>query len=209
MDSTDETNEPLTKPKKERTEKQKEAFEKARQKRQEYLSQKKVDEKKQVLKEIKAELNGKEKKREATSPDDFIDVFEKREAKSETKEQKYPASHGKSSKQICPDSDSDLRYAEKSEDYADDDGSTEEEITVIKRKKRKSKTETKATPQEKSKKKVVKKVVYESESETEESEEEEEQPKPQTRPTKSQQNKVTKNINSPATPQVPRYYFGN
>ena len=136
MDSTDETNEPLTKPKKERTEKQKEAFEKARQKRQEYLEQRKVDEKKQVLKEIKNELNGKTSKRATTSEDDFIDVFQKREEK---KEQKYPTTESKSRKQIYPDSDSELRYAEKSEDYADDDASTEEEITVIKRKKKKQK----------------------------------------------------------------------
>lgn len=208
MDSTDETNEPLTKPKKERTEKQKEAFEKARQKRQEYLEQRKVDEKKQVLKEIKNELNGKTTKRASTSEDDFIDVFQKREEKK----QNYPTTESKSKKQICPDSDSDLRYAEKSEDYADDDASTEEEITVIKRKKKKQKEQVKATTQEKPKKKVVKKVIYETDSEAEtssEDKEEEEPPKPTTRPTKSQQNRNTKNQGENPKQNIPRYYFGN
>lgn len=210
MDSTDETNEPLTKPKKERTEKQKEAFEKARQKRQEYLEQRKVDEKKQVLKEIKNELNGKTTKRASTSEDDFIDVFQKREEKK----QNYPTTESKSKKQICPDSDSDLRYAEKSEDYADDDASTEEEITVIKRKKKKQKEPVKATAQENpKKKKVVKKVIYETDSEAEtspdEDKEEEEPPKPTTRPTKSQQNRNTKNQGENPKQNIPRYYFGN
>lgn len=211
MDSTDEISEPLTKPKKDRTDKQKEAFEKARRKRAEYLEQRKVDEKKMVLKEIKNELNGKtEKKRASTNEDDFIDVFQKQEKK----EQKYPSTPNKSNKQICPDSDSDLKYAEKSEDYADDDASTEEEITVIKRKKKKQKEPVKATPQEKpKKKKVVKKVIYESESDDEtsadEDEVEEEPPKPTTRPTKSQQNRNTKTQPENNKSNIPRYYFGN
>jgi hypothetical protein len=222
MESADDKPEPLTKPKKERTEKQKEAFEKAREARQKYLEEKKVQEKKQALKEIKNELNGKEtanKKRDDTSEDDFIDVF----MKKEDKKKEFPASDNKkTNKQILPDTDSDLNCAEKSEDY---DDSTEEEITVIKRKKRKSKEkksdvkniskgvnkEKEKVQAEPKKERKIKKIIYESDTEEEAEEEsisEEEAPQPTTRATKSQQNRLTKTNSQTAQP-ISRYYFGN
>lgn len=213
MESADDKSEPLTKPKKERSEKQKEAFEKAREARQKHLEDKKAQEKKQVLKDIKNELNGKEtKKREDTNEDDFADVFIKKDE---------PKSNS-NKKEILPKSDNELVYAEKSDDY---EGSTEEEITVIKRKKKKSKDKkpdvninTKGVHKEKEpepkKERKIKKIIYESDSEAEEDsvpEKEEEKeviPEPTTRQTKSQQNRITKNTSLPSS-AVPRYYFGN
>jgi len=184
MDS--DNDDTLTKPKTKRSEKQTEAFEKARQARQAYLDEKKMKEeetkkKRDTLKEIKNELNGKPK-------------VESGRGKPKIKEEpiienKYASSKGKKKEPIY-ESDSDS--VDESEEEV-----IEEEIIIMKK------------PKKKPVKKVIRKVIIQESSDEEEEEEAPPPPKPApvSRNTKTQQSAKSRIISNPVQSVMGQYYF--
>lgn len=179
----------LTKPKTKRSQKQTEAFEKARQARQAYLDEKKMKEeetkkKRDTLKEIKNELNGKPKAESGRG---------KPKIKEESiVENKYASSKGKKKEPIY-ESDSDS--VDESEEEV-----VEEEIIIMKK------------PKKKPVKKVIRKVIMQESSESEAEEEEEEdapppKPAPVSRNTKTQQSAKSRIISNPVQSVMGQYYF--
>lgn len=182
----------LTKPKTKRSEKQIEAFEKARQARQAYLNEKKMKEeetkkKRDTLKEIKNELNGKPK-------------AENGRGKPKIKEEpivnnKY-ASSSSTSRKKEPIYESDSDSVDESEEEV-----VEEEIIIMKKPKKKKPV-----------KKVIRKVIMQESSESEVEDEEEEappppKPAPVSRNTKTQQNARSKIVANPVQSAMSQYYF--
>lgn len=195
MDSDNDDS--LTKPKSKRSAKQIEAFEKAKQARQAYLEEKKMKEeetkkKRDTLKEIKNELNGKPKTESSNN-----------RGKPKIKEEPIVDNkhYSKSKKQPIYESDSDsVNESEESEDEV-----IEEEIIIMKKPKKK--------PVQK-KKKIVRKVVMQESSDEEEEEEDDEEPEnpkpkpiPTSRNTKSQQNARSKIVANPVQSVSNMYYF--
>ena len=193
MDS--DNDDTLTKPKTKRSQKQTEAFEKARQARQAYLNEQKIKEeetkkKRDTLKEIKNELNGKPKAENSRG---------KPKIKEEPiVENKYASSKGKRKEPIYEsDSDSVDESEEEEEEVI------EEEIIIMKKPKKKKPV-----------KKVVRKVIMQESSESEAEEDEEEyepepppKPVPTTRNTKTQQNARSKIVANPVQSVMGQYYF--
>ncbi len=202
MDSKDQENdtdnEPLTKPKKERTEKQKEAFERARLARAQYLEEKKkqtetgpsLKERKQALNSVKKELEGKQEK-PAESDEEIILPKDKPKPKEP---------------EIIPTKKGHKIITKKPELEPESETEVEEEIIYIK-----------SAPKKK-KKKLVKKIIFEN-SDNEETDDDggsQAPPAPPTatyRQTKTQQNAKTKAPQQPAGISVAKpqfqYYFAD
>jgi hypothetical protein len=187
MDS--DNDDTLTKPKTKRSQKQTEAFEKARQARQAYLNEQKIKEeetkkKRDTLKEIKNELNGKPKAENSRG---------KPKIKEEPiVENKYASSKGKRKEPIY-ESDSDS--VDESEEEV-----VEEEIIIMKKPKKKKPV-----------KKVIRKVIMQESSDEEEEDGYEPEPPPKpaptTRSTKTQQNARSKIVANPVQSVMGQYYF--
>jgi hypothetical protein len=209
-------NEGLTKPKKkERSEAQKQAFQKAREARAKYLEQQKQKElagmpddpklKKKTYKQVQDELYGRTEQQKKQnfqdlkeSEEESIEDDEPSEAESEDISEvfikpppkKKPVKEvkpKKKPKQKYPDSDSDLQATESEGD----------QIVIIKKKKKKD-----------TKKKPKQKYIESSEEETEEESEESSEEEKVSRYTKTQQNRKTK-AKITIDPVPSRYYFAN
>ncbi len=211
-------NEPLTKPKKERSEKQIEAFEKARIARAQYLEEKKkqaepsLKERKQALNKVKKELEGKTEKPEESDEEIILPESKKqikkvpgearRDAVAENKTENIVIPTKKGTKIIKPAK----QVEPEPEEHSDTE--VEEEVIYIKK-----------APKKK-KKKIVKKIIFEN-SDDEESDEDSPAPvappavayasksQPTSRETKSQQNAKSKQPPQGITVAKPsfQYYF--
>jgi hypothetical protein len=209
-------NEGLTKPKKkERSEAQKQAFQKAREARARYLEQQKQKElagmpddpklKKKTYKQVQDELYGRTEQQKKQnfqdlkeSEEESIEDDEPSEAESEDISEvfikpppkKKPVKEvkpKKKPKEKYPESDSDLQATESEGD----------QIVIIKKKKKKN-----------TKKKPKQKYIESSEEETEEESEESSEEEKVSRYTKTQQNRKTKSKIT-VDPVPTRYYFAN
>ena len=195
MDSDNDDS--LTKPKSKRSAKQIEAFEKAKQARQAYLEEKKMKEdetkkKRDTLKEIKNELNGKPKTESSNN-----------RGKPKIKEEPIVDNKHYSKSKKQPIYESDCDSVNESEEETEDEV-VEEEIIIMKKPKKK--------PVQK-KKKIVRKVIMQESSDEEEEEEDEEpeppkpKPIPTSRNTKTQQNARSKIVANPVQSVSNMYYF--
>lgn len=212
-------NEPLTKPKKDRSQKQIEAFEKARVARAQYLEEKKkqteptLKERKQVLNKVKKELEGKTEKPEESDEEIILPETKKeikkvpgearRDAVAENKTENIVIPTKKGTKIIKPAKQSEPEPEEHS------DTEVEEEVIYIKK-----------APKKK-KKKIVKKIIFENSDDEESDDEDSPAPvappavayasksQPTSRETKSQQNAKSKQPPQGITVAKPsfQYYF--
>lgn len=207
-------NEPLTKPKKERSQKQIEAFEKARVARAQYLEEKKkqdepsLKERKQALNKVKKELEGKAEK-SAESDEEIILPEPKNKIKKVPGEARYDkVAENKTENIVIPTKKGTkiIKPVKKEPEPESENSDTEVEEEVIYIQK---------APKKK-KKKLVKKIIFEN-SDSEESEYDggasapPAPPAHSSRNTKSQQNAKTKAPAQPAGISVAKpqfqYYF--
>ena len=184
----DEVTESLTKPKKQRSEKQIAATEKMRAalaaKHKPAVDAKNdVKQKKEILKALKNKLNSA---KEPLDVEEETDEEEHEKVSPPKKIKKVPAVSASTSLQNVP-----VKTKKQPTIIEESETESEEEIIVVKKKKKKPKKKT---------------IIYESDTESEE----EEKPVPKQRETKTQQNsaskfKVTPSIAAP--PKGPVYYF--